>query len=92
MVGHLAGLCVGRCLYHAVNYAKNPELYEKVDLASNAMLVGEGSIPLFQAASALRGKLVGTGYLKDITSRLADCRSPVLRAMPKRKTSRPWHL
>ena len=50
----------GLCLYHAVNYAQNPELYEKVDMGTNAMPLGEGSGSLFQAAAALRGKLDGT--------------------------------
>ena len=50
----------GLCLYHAVNYAQNPELYEKVDIGTNAMPLGEGSGTLFQAAATLRGKLIAT--------------------------------
>ena len=50
----------GLCLYHAVNYAQNPELYEKVDMGTNAMPLGEGSGSRFQAAASLRGKLIAT--------------------------------
>ena len=50
----------GLCLFHAVNYATNPEMYDKVDVAENGMLLGKGSGPLYEAAAQLRNNLIDT--------------------------------
>ena len=64
----------GLCLFHAVNYASNPEMYHKVDIADNGMLLGEGSGAIYEAAAMLRENLIDTlraeGYLEQ-ASRLS---------------------
>ena len=50
----------GLCVFHAVKYAQHPELYAKVDMADNGMLIGQGSRALNEAAARLRANLIDT--------------------------------
>ena len=81
----------GLCLFHAVNYASNPEMYHKVDIADNGMLLGEGSGAIYQAAAMLRENLIDTGVLKGISSKLVGCPCLGPQVMPKKRTSQFWH-
>jgi hypothetical protein len=81
----------GLCLFHAVNYASNPEMYHKVDIADNGMLLGKAAEHFTRLPQCSERTLLTHSVLKGISSKLVGCPCLGPQVMPKKKTSQFWH-